>query len=374
MKRVVIFSFIAVLAILISACSGPAVVAPATQAAPVAPTMDPNMPGMDMGEGQTSTLEPNLDEMPGAGMDVMTMEAPIPSLGVPPATETEGGQPLAYTLDGDVKVFQLTAQPVRWNILRDVVVTAWTYNGTVPGPMIRVSEGDQVRVIVKNELPEATSIHWHGLPVPNAMDGVPPFTQPAIEPGETFTYEFTAAPAGTFMYHSHVATDKQIPVGLYAPLVIEPKDPPTDPPAVDEVLMLGEWTIGPDGETYPSMPMAGAEPNYFTVNGKAFPETKPVTVRVGDVVRLRLAAIGQFTHPMHLHGQFFKIVATDGNPVPEAAQLTKDTVAVNPGERYDIEFTATSPGTWVLHCHVLHHVTNNDVEPGGLIYVINVQP
>lgn len=374
MKRVVIFSFIAVLAILISACSGPAVVAPATQAAPVAPTMDPNMPGMDMGEGQTSTLEPNLDEMPGAGMDVMTMEAPIPSLGVPPATETEGGQPLAYTLDGNVKVFELTAQPVRWNILQDVVVTAWTYNGTVPGPMIRVTEGDQVRVIVKNELPEATSIHWHGLPVPNAMDGVPPFTQPAIEPGETFTYEFTAAPAGTFMYHSHVDTDKQIPIGLYAPLVIEPKAPPADPPAVDEVLMLGEWTIGADGETYPSMPMAGAEPNYFTVNGKAFPETKQVTVKMGDVVRLRLAAIGQFTHPMHLHGQFFKIVATDGNPVPEAAQLTKDTLAVNPGERYDIEFTATSPGTWVLHCHVLHHVTNNNVEPGGLIYVVNVQP
>ncbi len=138
--------------------------------------------------------------------------------------------------------------------------------------------------------------------------------------------------------------------------------------------MLGEWTIGPDGETYPAMPMAGAEPSYFTINGKAFPETKQITVKMGDVVRLRLAGIGQFAHPMHLHGMSFKIVATDGNPVPEAAQLTKDTITVNPGERYDIEFTATNPGTWVLHCHVLHHVTNNNVEPGGLIYVINVQP
>jgi FtsP/CotA-like multicopper oxidase with cupredoxin domain len=162
-------------------------------------------------------------------------------------------------------------------------------------------------------------------------------------------------------------------LGLYAPFIIDPKTPGHEQPAVDEVLMLSEWTIGPNGETYPTMPMAGAEPNYFTINGKSFPETQSITVKKGDVVRLRLAGIGQFTHPMHLHGASFKVVAIDGNPVPEAAQLTRDTFAVNPGERYDIEFTATNPGTWVFHCHVLHHVTNNNVEPGGLIYVINVE-
>jgi FtsP/CotA-like multicopper oxidase with cupredoxin domain len=271
-----------------------------------------------------------------------------------------------------VKVFNLTAAPVRWTLTGDVKMTAWAYNGTVPGPMIRVNEGDKVRINVKNELPEATSVHWHGIPVPNAMDGVPPFTQKAIEPGESFTYEFTASPAGSFMYHSHVETDKQIPLGLYAPFIIDPKDSSAAKPAVDEVLMLSEVRIGSDGKTYPAMPMAGAEPNYFTINGKSYPDTERIQVKRGDVVRLRLANIGQLTHPMHLHGAFFKIVATDGNPVPEAAQLTKDTIAVNPGERYDIEFVADNPGTWVLHCHVLHHVTNDNEEPGGLITVIEV--
>ncbi len=393
--------FLAVgMAVVVAACSSPtaatsapppAAVTRPTNAQPTVmpqPTMDPNMPGMDMnGNMQPTSMPrasasvsgtlpttPDSNEMPGSGMSGMNMEGPISSVGVPTATETLGGQPLAYTLEGDVKVFELTAKPVRWPILKDVYVTAWAYNGTVPGPMIRVTEGDKVRIKIKNELPEATSIHWHGIPVPNNMDGVPPFTQKAIEPGETFTYEFTATPSGTFMYHSHVNTDRQIPIGLYAPFIIDPKTPPVKQPAVDEMLMLGEWTVGPNGETYPTMPMAGAEPNYFTINGKSFPETKQITVKVGDVVRLRLAGIGQFTHPMHLHGASFKIVATDGNPVPEVAQLTKDTIAVNPGERYDIEFTATNPGTWVLHCHVLHHVTNDNVEPGGLITVINVQP
>jgi FtsP/CotA-like multicopper oxidase with cupredoxin domain len=379
MKRIKLFTLFVGLALLVSACRGTSA---ATPPATPTPTMEPNMPGMDMSGQMLPTAMPGQmtpTEMPGAGADTgegmggMAMEGPVSSKGVPLATETLGGQPLAYTQAGEVKVFALTARPVRWPILKDVYVTAWTYNGAVPGPMIRVREGDQVRITLKNELPEATSIHWHGLPVPNNMDGVPPFTQKAIEPGETFTYEFAAAPAGTFMYHSHVNTDQQIMLGLYAPFIIDSKTPETVKPAVDEMLMLSEWTIGPDGETYPTMPMAGREPNYFTINGKSFPETQSITVKVGEVVRLRLAAIGQFTHPMHLHGVSFKVVAIDGNPVPEAAQLTRDTIAVNPGERYDIEFAFTNPGTWVFHCHVLHHVTNNNVEPGGLIYVINVE-
>lgn len=370
MKRFTLFLLLVALTLFVSACS---TAAAATPAAVPTPTMDPNMPGMDMSGSMSATTTPAEVTPTTPGMGDMKMEGPVSSEGVPLATETLGGQPLTYTQDGEVKVFELTARPVRWPILKDVYVTAWTYNGTVPGPMIRVTEGDKVRITIKNELPDATSIHWHGIPVPNEMDGVPPFTQKAIEPGEIFTYEFTATPAGTFMYHSHVDTDKQIMLGLYAPFIIDPKTPEKVKPAVDEVLMLSEWTIGPDGETYPTMPMAGAEPNYFTINGKSFPETQSVTVKVGDIVRLRLAAIGQFTHPMHLHGASFKVVAVDGYPVPEAAQLTRDTIAVNPGERYDIEFKATNPGTWVFHCHVLHHVTNNNVEPGGLIYVINVE-
>jgi FtsP/CotA-like multicopper oxidase with cupredoxin domain len=296
---------------------------------------------------------------------------PISVSNIQPATEKTGGQPLAYREEDGVKVFELTAKPVLWEIMEGVKVTAYTYNGTVPGPLIHVTEGDRVRIIVKNELPDPTTIHWHGIEVPNAMDGVPGVTQDPIQPGETFTYEFTAKPAGTFMYHSHYEGDVQVGVGLYAPFIIDPKEPEANPPAVDQTLMLSEWRMM-DGKTYAAMPMGDMEPNYFTINGKSFPATETITVKKGERVRLRLIGIGQFIHPMHLHGMPFKIVATDGHPVPEAAQLTKDTISVAPGERYDIEFTATEAGQWMLHCHILHHTTNDNVEPGGLMLVINV--
>lgn len=316
--------------------------------------------------------------MPMDGMDMMSDSGdgmghdmgPISSAGVPTATQDKGGQPLDFRSEDGVKVFELTAQPVRWNILDDVTVTAWTYNGTVPGPMIRVTEGDHVRIDFTNQLLEPTTIHWHGIEVPNAMDGVPGVTQDPVMPGETFTYEFVAKPAGSFMYHSHFESDTQVSIGLYAPFIIDPVQ--TDNlPDVDLTFMLSEWRVV-NGETYAAMPVMGMEPNYFTINGKAFPATETITVKVGQRVRLRLMGIGQFVHPMHLHGMPFKIVATDGHPVPEAAQLTKDTVSVTPGERYDIEFVATEPGQWMFHCHILHHTTNDGADPGGLMLIVNV--
>ncbi|MDK3161430.1 copper oxidase [Kamptonema cortianum] len=318
----------------------------------MSPTATPDaMAGMDMGGGHA-------------------ME-PISSEGVPAATENLGGQPLDYRLEDGVKVFDLRAEPVLWNILDDVTVTAWTYNGTVPGPMIRVTEGDRVRINFTNNLPEPTTIHWHGLNVPNAMDGVPGVTQEAVQPGETFTYEFEARPVGTFMYHSHADSDVQVSVGLYAPFIIDPAQPEAPAPDVDVTLMFSEWRVV-DGLTYPAMPMAGSEPNYFTINGHAFPATETITVQRGQRVRLRLIGIGQFVHPMHLHGMPFEVVAIDGYPVPEGARQMRDTLSVAPGERYDIEFVATELGTWMFHCHILHHVTNDGVEPGGLALVINV--
>ncbi len=282
-----------------------------------------------------------------------------------------GGQPLDFVLDGDTKVFNLTAKAVNWPILEGVIANAWTYNGTIPGPMIRVTEGDRVRIILKNDLSDPTTIHWHGIAVPNAMDGIPDVTQPAVQPGETFTYEFVASPAGSYMYHSHFEGDLQVSAGLYAPFIIDPKEPVSPLPDVDVNLMFSEMLIE-DGQTFAAMPMAGMEPNFFTINGKAFPATETIEVKKGQLVRLRLTSIGQFVHPIHLHGVPFKIVATDGHPVPEAAQLTKDTVLVSPGERYDIEFVASEPGQWMLHCHILHHTTNDNVEPGGLMLMINV--
>jgi manganese oxidase len=299
------------------------------------------------------------------------MMEPISAPNVPLATETEGSQPLTFREENGVRVFELTTKAVRWPILDGTTITAFTYNGTVPGPMIRVTEGDQVRIVVKNGLPEATTVHWHGVEVPNAMDGVPGVTQEPIEPGETFTYEFTANPAGTFMYHSHFEGDVQVSAGLYAPFIIDPKEPEANPPDVDKTLMISESLLR-DGQTFASMPMTGMEPNFFTINGKAFPATEEITVQKGERVRLRLMGIGQFIHPMHLHGIPFKIIATDGHAVPEVAQLTKDTVTVAPGERYDIEFVAIEPGQWMLHCHILHHTTNDNVEPGGLMLMINV--
>ncbi|HET9494770.1 MAG TPA: copper oxidase [Chloroflexia bacterium] len=321
--------------------------------------------------GQLTSENPHADE---------AMQ-PISPEGVEMATDTEGGKPLEFRMDGDTKVFELTTKPIRWPILKangddvpeDVVVTAFSYNGQVPGPLIRVTEGDKVRVVLKNELPEATTIHWHGLLVPNEMDGVPGMTQDPVEPGETFTYEFVARPAGTYWYHSHFESDVQIMVGLHAPLIVDPAQPEADPPAIDKVLMLEEWRII-DGETFASMPATGMDANFFTINGRAFPSTEEIMVKQGDRVRLRLVGSGQLGHPIHIHGPAFKIVSTDGHPVPEAARLTKDTVWVGPGERYDIEWTATEPGMWMLHCHIPHHTTNDHQEPGGLMLVLNVMP
>ncbi len=299
------------------------------------------------------------------------MMEPINGDNLPPPSDEKGGQPLVFTMDGDTKVFELTAKAVQWTLLKGVVATAWTYNGTVPGPMIRVTEGDRVRILLKNELSQPTTIHWHGIAVPNAMDGIPDVTQKAIQPGETFTYEFVAQPAGTYIYHSHFDGDVQVSAGLYAPFIIDPKEPATPNPDVDVDLIFSEWLVK-NGQTYAAMPMAGMEPNYFTINGKAYPDTETIQVKKGQLVRLRLTGIGQLVHPIHLHGVPFKIVATDGHPVPVAAQLTKDTVLVSPGERYDIEFVATETGQWMLHCHILHHTTNDNVEPGGLMLMINV--
>ncbi len=301
--------------------------------------------------------------------------APASSAGVPDATEQVGGGLLRPRLENGVRVYHLVTRAVRWEILPGVRVTALTYNGIVPGPEIRAPYGARVRVIVKNELPEPTTVHWHGIAVPNSMDGVPDVTQPPIQPGETFTYEFRAIPAGrsskggTFLYHSHVEEDRQMGLGLSGVLVIEP--PRAERYDVERTVMIAEWNLDPQtGETRPAMDMEGLLPNYFTLNGKSFPATEVIRVKRGDRVLLRLVGAGQFTHPMHLHGTDFRIVAKDGHPlaVPQAA----DVVQVGSGERYDIAFTATEPGRWVFHCHIGHHVTNNGDDPGGLLLVVDV--
>ncbi len=299
--------------------------------------------------------------------------APAPSKGVKDAAAARGGQSLAHSVVGDTWVFRLTAKPVKWEILSGTRVTAWTYNGTVPGPEIRVPYGQKVRVVVKNDLPEPTTVHWHGIAVPNAMDGVPGVTQKAIAVGKTFTYSFRAIPAGggqggTFFYHSHSDEDRQVGLGLSAPFVIVP--PNATSYAVARTLMLAEWNLDPNtGATRPPMDMEGVLPNYFTINGKSFPATEPVNVKPGQRVLLRLVGAGQFIHPMHLHGTAFSVIAKDGHTL--VSPYLADVIDVAPGERYDIAFTAPPAGNWVLHCHIGHHLTNNGESPGGLLMVVN---
>lgn len=326
-----------------------------------------------MGTGTTST------PMPGMSMSGDAMSAHMaaaPTKGVVDATSDTGGTPLEPRMENGVYVFDLVAKPVLWKILPDVKVTAWSYNGLVPGPQIRVPYGAKVRIDVKNELPEPTTVHWHGIAVPNAMDGVPDVTQKPIPVGGSFTYSFSAIPAGrdskggTFMYHSHFDEDRQVGLGLTGTFII---DPPAKPAYdVDRTLVLAEWNVDTaTGATRPPMDMMGLLPNYFTIDGKSFPSTQPIAAKLGQRVLLRLVNAGQFVHPMHLHGTDFQVVAKDGHPVAGPPQ-SMDVIQVAPGERIDIAFTATEPGNWVFHCHIGHHLTNDGAGPGGLVTVIDV--
>ncbi|KPV54960.1 copper oxidase, partial [Kouleothrix aurantiaca] len=316
-------------------------------------------------------------DTPGQSMRDMAAVDPRTVSYTAPA-DARGDQMLEPRVENGVKVFDLDVSVIKWNILPYEQVMAYAFNRQVPGPRIRVTEGDRVRINVTNNLPEETSVHWHGLILPNVMDGPAEITQAPIEPGETYTYEFTTQQAGTFFYHTHREPDRQQALGMYGALIIDPKDAAGQPAYdLEYTIQLQEW-LEKEGYTYPAMLMEGALPNFFTINGKAYPATDTIQMKVGQKVLLRfIGSNNNFVHPMHVHGGPFTIVGTDGNPVPQAAQIAKDTVNVGPGERYDVIWTAREPGRWLLHCHIPHHTTNDNVEEqgaGGLTVIINVTP
>lgn len=285
--------------------------------------------------------------------------------------EQRGGEVLEPEVVDGVRVFSLSASVVRWAILPDVSIAAYVYNEQLPGPTIRVPAGEPFRVRLRNALPEPTTIHWHGLVPDIRYDGVPSLSQVPVEPGGEFLYELTAdVSPGTYFYHSHFAADRQQPLGLFGALIVDgPEEPDV---AADYTLLLAEHRVEAD-QVLPAMDFEGMLPNYFTINGKSYPATDVVRVKVGDRVRLRLIGAGQFIHPMHVHGGAFEIIGTDGNPVPDSARLHKDTVLVGPGERYDVLWTARRPGRWLVHCHINHHMTNDGQEvdgAGGLAMII----
>lgn len=284
------------------------------------------------------------------------------------------GSKLAWKLVGGVKVFHLIAEEVEHEFAPGLKATCWGYNGSVHGPLIEAVDGDRVRIFVTNRLPTATSVHWHGLLLPNGMDGVGGLTQRAIKPGETFKYEFTLRQSGTCMYHSHHDEMTQMGMGMTGLFVIHPRTPTEPRVDRDFALLLHEWRIDP-GTSRPN-PNEMTEFNVLTMNAKVFPGTAPLVVRTGERVRVRIGNLSAMDHhPIHLHGYQFLVTETDGGRLPESAQWPETTVLVPVGSTRTVEFVADAPGDWAMHCHMTHHVMNQmghgipnmiGVKPGGI--------
>jgi len=248
-------------------------------------------------------------------------------------------------------------------------IQAWAFNGKVPGPTLRVTEGDLVRVLFTNNHTSNHTLHFHGLNVSNEMDGVAygHLSHLEVKPGETHTYEFVADPAGTHMYHCHVNSPQHIDMGMVGVLIVEPKDKRGEPRVDKEtVLLIDDWYINDNGgHEAMAHPAMIHQANYFTVNGKAFPGVEPIKLLQGEKVRVRMINVGYQVHSMHLHGQSFVVTHRDGRRLKVPQE--QDTILIGPGERYDLVFTATNPGLWLFHCHVVPHVTNDGQYPGGLL-------
>jgi FtsP/CotA-like multicopper oxidase with cupredoxin domain len=277
-----------------------------------------------------------------------TTAAPLPAAPKPQGTPLGDGTYLApFAVRDGVKVFTLRMSAVNWEVSPGVFKEAYTFNGLVPGPVIRVNEGDRVRVVVKNALPIATGVHWHGMILPNKQDGVPGLTQPSIAPGQTYTYEWTAIATGTHWYHAH-SSGRDIGRGLYGVLEVVPKQGEIQADR-DYRLVIGDTDLG------------------FVFNGKSYPATVPLGARVGERVRIRLIGAGDLSHPIHLHGSPFEVVAQDGLPLPQPTRM--DTLLVSAGQTFDIVAVPVTEGRWLLHCHIFAHshmATEHDAHASGV--------
>ena len=274
-----------------------------------------------------------------------------PSFSVP--VQTPGISNLPFTMDNGIKVFHLVAEPVKQQIAPNKVLDLWGFNSSAPGPTIQVNQGDRVRLIVDNHLPEPTSMHWHGFEIPIAMDGMPGLSQDPIKPGGRFVYEFTLHQEGTYFYHSHMAMQEMM--GMLGAFIMHPKQPYVPVVDKDFVILLQEYAVLPNNVVPNSMNM---EFNWLLMNGKAGPDITPLVVRQGDRVRIRLINLGMDHHPIHLHGHTFQVTGTEAGRIPESAQYPSNTVLVGVAQARDIEFVANNPGSWMLHCHLPHHMMN----------------
>ena len=269
------------------------------------------------------------------------------------------GHTAEYTIVDGFKVFHLVVEPINWEVAPGLIVRAWGYNGSVPGPLIEVTEGDRVRIFVTNKLPAPTTIHWHGVLIICGMDGVSGLTQPAILPGQTYLYEFIFPNSGTFMYHPHHDTMTQEGMGLNGMIIVHKREPdPKKRPDRDFSIMLHEWKIDVDTTKPNDFGMGGF--NIFTMNGKVMPATEPLVAKLGDTVWIRYGNLSAMDHhPIHLHGYSFKIIGTDGGWASDKSVLIPETTVLVPvGAAKVTEFVANNPGDWIFHCHMTHHIMN----------------
>ena len=266
---------------------------------------------------------------------------------------TLNGWTLPYRMNGGVKEFHLIAEEVRHEFGTGSTATCWGYNGSTPGPTIEAVEGDRVRIFVTNGLREHTTVHWHGLILPAGMDGVGGLSQPPIQPGETYVYEFTLRQHGTHMYHPHADEMTQMAYGMMGLFIIHPRQ--RESIDRDFAFLLHNWALHPG--TWRPDPAVMVDFDLWTFNSKVFPAIEPLVARTGDRVRIRVGNLSMWNHPIHLHGVEFVVTGSDGGRWPQSQWRREVTETVSVGQMRDIEFTAV-PGDWALHCHMAHHTMN----------------
>jgi len=269
---------------------------------------------------------------------------------------TLNGWSLPFRMNNGVKEFHLVAEPVVRELAPGMKAHLWGYNGQSPGPTIECVEDDRVRIFVTNRLPEHTTIHWHGILLPNGMDGVGGLTQPHIPPGKTFVYEFDMKKSGTFMYHPHADEMVQMAMGMMGFLVVHPKDPKFMRVDRDFVFLLNAFDIEPGAATPKINTMLDF--NLWAWNSRVFPGIDHFVCRTGDRVRIRFGNLTMTNHPIHMHGYDFEVTCTDGGWVPKNARWPEVSVDVAVGQMRAFEFDAIHPGDWAIHCHKSHHTMN----------------
>ena len=257
------------------------------------------------------------------------------------------------TASSATRTVRLVAKPATIDLGGGTSWRTWTFNGEFPGPTIRAAAGERIRVEVENQLDEPTSVHWHGLPVPNAMDGVSGLTQPPIEPGQSFTYEFDAAPAGTYLYHAHHGL--QLDRGLVGPLIIDEPGGALD--VTDYSLMLDDWLASDPDTVFESLTRTGG--GSMMGGGDAIPYSgmvangvlgdraqQPLRLAYGERLRLRLInGAAATTFAVGITGHRMTVTHADGQAVD---RVEVDSLILGMGERYDVEIRANRPGPWAL--------------------------